>query len=83
MERQGPARTFAPESGREAAPTVSPYAPRMASMLAIPPNERPAEAPPESKPPRVLTEEERKKRVDAAADAFMTDNAEIFRDLAK
>lgn len=42
--------------------------------------EPPKEAKAEERP---LTEEERKKRVDAAAEGFMDDNAAIFADLAK
>ena len=55
----------------------------MASMPAIPTSERPAETTPASKPPRVLTEEERKKRVDAAVEASIATNAELLRRLAK
>lgn len=44
----------------------------------VPPAETPG-----PKDVRTLTEEERKKLVDAAADQFMTDNEDTFRDLAK
>ena len=55
----------------------------MASVPATPTSERAPEKAPVSNSPRVLSEEERKKLVDAAVDSSIAENAELLRRLAK